>query len=271
MKQLLHVEESGQGQSIVLIHGWGFNGGVWDELAQRLSGQFRVIRPDLPGHGRSGFPEEGVQLDALVDAIAERVGGPAIWVGWSLGALLAMRAATLHPQQVQGLVTIAGTPCFTVRRGWQHGIRRELLEQFGDDLNTDWKRVLRRFLALQAKGGDVALLHRMRAMMNAQLPTPEGLRAGLHLLRTTDLRYELHDINCPVLAINGATDPLVSLAGTNSWTSQVPDARLLAFTDGGHMPFLSHPQEVGTAIRGFADYGPVFRRWMDTDSRLIGR
>lgn len=271
MTESLHFEQSGQGQPIVMIHGWGFSGGVWEDLAQRLAGDFRVIRPDLPGHGRSRFCEQGFQLDALVDAIAERVDGPAIWVGWSLGALVALKAAIRYPERLQGLISIAGTPCFTSRRGWHHGIRRELLERFGEELADDWKLVLRRFLALQAKGSDHALVHRLRAMMNAQMPTPEGLRAGLQLLRTTDLRYEVHQIDCPLMAINGAADPLVPLAGTNSWTAQLADARLLAFKEGGHMPFLSHPAEVEAAIRGFADYGPVFRSWMDRDGRLAGR
>ena len=271
MTESMQFEESGQGQSIVMVHGWGFNGGVWDEMAQRLSGDFRVIRPDLPGHGRSRFCEQGFQLDRLVDAITERVDGPAIWVGWSLGALLALKAAIRHPDQVQGVISIAGTPSFTIRRGWHHGIRRELLEGFDEELSADWKLALRRFLALQAKGSHYALVHRVRAMMNAQLPTPEGLRVGLDLLRSTDLRYEVHQIDCPVMAIHGAKDKLVPLAGTNAWTSQLADARLLAFTDGGHMPFLSHPDEVEAAIRGFADYGPVFRNWMDRDSKRVGR
>ena len=270
MTESLHFEEHGQGQSIVMIHGWGFNGGVWDALAQRLAGDFRVIRPDLPGHGRSAFSEDGFQLDTLVDAISGRVGGPAIWIGWSLGALLALKAAIRRPHQVQGLISIAGTPSFTTRRGWHHGVQPEVLERFGADLCDDWKLALRRFLALQAKGSDLALVHRVRALMSAQMPTPEGLRAGLKLLRSTDLRYEVHQIECPVMAIHGVEDTLVPLAGTNAWTAQLADARLLAFKDGGHMPFLSYPREVESAIRGFADYGPVFRNWIDLDSRLAG-
>jgi len=259
MGNSLHIEVDGSGQSIVLLHGWGFHGGLWNTLAQRLCGDFRVLRPDLPGHGRSGLLEDGDRLDNVVDALSRRINGPAIWVGWSLGALIAMRMAIRHPEQVSGLVSIAGTPSFVTRRRWHHGIRRELLERFGDELTHDWQMTLRRFLALQGRGCDKSLLRQVRAMTMARMPSPQGLRAALELLRISDLRYSVQDIDCPVLAINGADDHLVPLAGTKVWTRPLRDARMLVFKDAAHAPFLSHPREVEQALRGFADYGPVYR------------
>lgn len=264
----LHFEVSGHGQTVVLVHGWGFHAGVWDALAESLSQDFKLLRPDLPGHGQSPLLDDGYGIDAVVDAICERVDGSAIWVGWSLGALIAMRAAIRHPSRVQGLVPIAGTPCFTSRRGWHHGIKRELLDRFGEELTDNWQLTLRRFLALQGRGCDSTLLRRVRAMMMARMPTPEGLRGALELLRDTDLRYQVHEIECPVLAVNGVEDHLVPLAGGKEWTRQVDDARMLVFKDAGHMPFLSHPRGVELAIRGFADYGPVFRNDLGLDFSL---
>ena len=49
----LQVERRGDGPDLVLLHGWGMHGGVWDELVPRLAARFRVHVPDLPGHGRS--------------------------------------------------------------------------------------------------------------------------------------------------------------------------------------------------------------------------
>ena len=252
MSESLHIEVQGQGETIVLLHGWGFHGGIWDALAATLSEHFRVVRPDLPGHGRSGLMDGDYDLDGVVDALVATVGAPAIWVGWSLGSMFALRAAMRHPEQVRGVVTMAGTPCFTAREGWKYGVMGELIDRFGDELTSDWQVTLRRFLALQGQGCDPRLLRQVRKVMMERLPAPEGLRGALQILRHGDLRDSLAEIRCPLLAINGVKDNLVPLGGAKVWMSALADARLLAFKDAGHVPFLSHPDEVGRAIHGFA-------------------
>lgn len=257
MNESLHIEVQGQGETIVLLHGWGFHGGIWDTLAATLSQHFRVVRPDLPGHGRSDLLGDDYDLDHAVDALVDAVAAPAVWVGWSLGSMFALRAAIRHPEQVRGVVSMAGTPCFTARKGWQHGVMGELIDRFGDELTGDWKVTLRRFLALQGQGCDPRLLRQVRKVMMDRLPTPEGLRGALRILRHGDLRAELTSIRCPVLAINGVKDNLVPLRGTQAWLGELGDARLLAFKDAGHVPFLSHPDEVSDAIHGFARYQSI--------------
>ena len=257
MKNTLHVDIQGQGDTLVLLHGWGFHGGIWDTLTEQLAGHFRVVRPDLPGHGHSAAADGDYDLDSIVDALVDKVGRPAVWVGWSLGSMFALRAAMRHPQQVRGVVTLAGTPCFTARKGWKHGVMGELIDRFGAELTDDWQTTLRRFIALQGQGCDPRLLRRVRNVMMERLPTPEGLRGGLRLLRHVDLREGLAEIRCPLLAINGVKDNLVPLGGAQAWMQQLDDARLLAFKDAGHVPFLSHPADVARAIHGFASYRPA--------------
>ena len=257
MSNLIHVDEQGKGKTIVLLHGWGFHGGIWDSLAAQLSPYFRVVRPDLPGHGHSPAPTGDYDLDGIVDALVEKVNTPAVWVGWSLGSMFALRAAMRHPEKVLGVVTMAGTPCFTAREGWDHGVKGELIDRFGDELTDDWRTTLRRFIALQGQGCDPRLLRQVRAVMMERLPSPEGLRGGLQILRHGDLRTELAGIRCPLLAIHGVKDNLVPLRGVQAWMNEVGDARLLAFKDAGHVPFLSHPDEVARAIHGFTSYQPA--------------
>ena len=261
MNNSLHLEVQGRGQTLVLVHGWGFHGGVWDSLAEHLADDFQVIRPDLPGHGRSAMIDADYRLHKVVDATVEAVSrvatGPAVWVGWSLGSMIAFSAAIRHPDQVSGLVSMAGTPCFTARQGWKHGVMRELLDRFGDELTGDWKTALRRFLALQGQGCDSRLLRQVRSVVMQRMPRLEGLRGALRLLRDEDLRHQMEDIECPVLAIAGARDNLVPIRGTQAWLPQMRDGRLLAFKDSGHIPFLTNPTEVENAIRGFASYAPV--------------
>lgn len=255
MSDSLHIDVRGRGQAIVLVHGWGFHGGIWDPLAERLAQHFRVICPDLPGHGHSPLLATDYSLEAIVDTLVEQVSqcsdGPAIWVGWSLGSLVALQAAIRHPSEVRAVVSMAGTPCFTAADDWRHGVSTALIDRFGDELTSDWKLTLRRFLALQGQGCDPGLLRRVRQVALDRLPLVDGLRGALSLLRNEDLRDRLALIECPVLAINGLKDNLVPIQGTQAWMKRVGDTRLLAFQDAGHMPFLSHATEVEQALRGF--------------------
>jgi pimeloyl-[acyl-carrier protein] methyl ester esterase len=272
MIDTLHLDSRGEGPPLVLVHGWGFHGGIWEPLAERLAQHFRVVCPDLPGHGHSPSPDPAYRLDLMVDAMVERVAEPAIWVGWSLGALFALQAAIRHPGQVRGVVTIAGTPCFTTRDDWSHGMPAAVIDRFGEELTANWKLTLRRFLALQGQGCDPTLLRRVRQVAMGRLPSIAGLHGGLGLLRHGDLRGDLSGIRCPLLAINGAKDNLVPLSGAQVWMKAIDDARLLVFPDAGHMPFLSYPAEVERAVRGFAGYPSLWgdgRREMESGDRIV--
>src|SRR5258705_2254288 len=102
----LHVESKGSGRDLVLLHGWGMNAGVWDEIAHELAPYFRVHCVDLPGHGASS--DEYCTLDALAAALPGRV----TVCGWSLGGQVALDWALRAPRQAERLVLIASTPRF---------------------------------------------------------------------------------------------------------------------------------------------------------------
>ena len=88
----MHIETLGSGPDLVLIHGWALHGGVFAPLARRLAPHFRLHLVDLPGHGLSRDPDETLDLRSVAVHVAAQT-PPAIWLGWSLGGLLALRAA----------------------------------------------------------------------------------------------------------------------------------------------------------------------------------
>ena len=77
----LHVEIRGRGRPLVLLHGWGFDSGIWTDLAERLSRSREVHLVDLPGHGRSRDRALG-SLNGLVDEVARAIPDGAIVAGW---------------------------------------------------------------------------------------------------------------------------------------------------------------------------------------------
>jgi pimeloyl-[acyl-carrier protein] methyl ester esterase len=249
----LYTESTGSGPDLVLVHGWGLNGGVWDTLAPLLEADFRVTRVDLPGHGRSAWQEyEG--LDGLAHAVLESVPERAAWLGWSLGGLVAARAALASPARVERLVLVAATPSFVCRPGWPAAMAPGLLDAFADDLRRDYRRTLQRFLALQVRGSDAAdgVLRELRArLLQHGPPVPEALLAGLDILRTADLRGRFADIACPVLLLMGARDTLVPAAAAPPAANLLPDARVELIEGAGHAPFLARPAAVAGIVRNF--------------------
>ena len=249
----LFTETTGNGPDLVLIHGWGLHGGVWDTLVPLLADHLRVTTVDLPGHGRSDWQGED-SLDAMVDAVAAVVPPVATWLGWSLGGLVAMRAALRLGKRVNRLVTIASTPSFIRRPDWQSAMLPALLETFAEELEQDYERTLDRFLALQVRGSEQAtqVLKDLRRRMHTHgKPDRAGLQAGLSILAGTDLRAALQSIECPVLLLAGERDTLVPVNAVRETAASIAHAQLEIIPGAGHAPFIAAPESVTRHVKKF--------------------
>jgi pimeloyl-[acyl-carrier protein] methyl ester esterase len=249
----LYTQSSGSGPELVLIHGWGLHGGVWETLVPLLEPAFRVTCVDLPGHGRSAWRNTD-GLEGMAQAVLESAPARAAWVGWSLGGLVAAQAALTAPARIERLVLLAATPSFVRRPDWPLAMAPELLEAFADDLRRDYRHTLQRFLALQVHGSEQAqiVLRGLRArLLQRDPPAPQALAAGLEILRTADLRARLADIACPVLFLMGARDTLVPAAAARQALDHMPNARVEIVAGAGHAPFLVAPGAVAAVIGDF--------------------
>ena len=249
----LYTQTSGHGPELLLIHGWSLHGGIWDRLLPLLEPYFRVTRVDLPGHGRSDWQGEET-LDAMAEAVLSVAPAEATWLGWSLGGLIATRAAVLAPARVSALVEIASSPCFVRKPDWQSAMLPDLLDTFAAELAEDYVRTLNRFLALQVRGsensGEVLKTLRALMLMHGE-PNADALRAGLMLLGMTDLRDSLDAVECPVLLLAGERDTLVPLSALQASRELFRDARLQVIAGAGHAPFIAQPEQVARMITGF--------------------
>ncbi len=115
--------DTGSGQPVVMIHGWACDGSDWSWLSAALAGSYRVVVPDLRGHGRSGaapaspspgYAPEDFAAD-IVDLITSLELTNAVLVGHSLGGIVASLIATSHPQLVAGVVVV--DPAYGARAG----------------------------------------------------------------------------------------------------------------------------------------------------------
>lgn len=247
----LHIETVGQGPALVLIHGWALHGGVFAPLVQRLSDRFTFHLVDLPGHGRSHDAALPLALDAVVDEIAERT-PPAVWLGWSLGGLFALKAAAVQPQ-VRGLAMIAATPRFVRGEDWPDAVDVSVFQQFGTELQRDFHGTLERFLALDTLGSEHgrAELRSLRdALVARGEPAPRALQEGLRLLERSDLRHLLPGLDVPSLWIAGDRDRLVPSAGMRA-ASDLARGEFVGIERGAHAPFIGHADFVAEKLAGF--------------------
>lgn len=112
----LHHRIEGDGTPVVFTHGFLNTGDVWDAAVAALGGEVRALSWDLRGHGQSAPAPSGqygrshavADLGRMIDA----VGRPAVLVDHSLGGYLSLAHAIVNPDDVAGLVMVAGGPGF---------------------------------------------------------------------------------------------------------------------------------------------------------------
>jgi len=239
--------------ALILLPGWGMNARVFDALASRLDADFDVRAFDLPGHGGRAMLADNTLADWAADFASQLPVGASV-LGWSLGGLVALRAALDHPARIARLVLLATTPRFVAAADWPHGIRLDDLTTFGAALGEDAEATLLRFLSLQTRGvaNQKNLLQTLRGGLRATpAPHPDALAAGLAILRETDLRAELPALRQPTLVLSGALDTLTPFSASNWLAGQIAAAQRVELARAGHAPQLSHPDEVVAALRCF--------------------
>jgi pimeloyl-[acyl-carrier protein] methyl ester esterase len=246
----LYSETSGSGPPLVLLHGWGMNLRVFDPLRDALAAHFTVTALDLPGHGRSPWPQSlsSAQLLALLGAQLPRGGTLA---GWSLGGQLCMQLAADPALDVRRLVLIASTPRFVSGADWPHGLAAQTVEQFAAQLARDPEATVASFLELQVRGSAASgtvLQSLTRSLREHGRAQPAALAFGLQQLQQNDLRAAARQLSMAALVIAGEYDRVTPPGAAAELSRLLPCAALRLLRRAGHAPFLSHRDDVVAAV-----------------------
>ncbi len=252
----LATKTIGQGQEVVLIHGWGSDSQIWQAWAEETFVGYRLTFIDLPGHGNS--PELAATdiavADAWQDALLAVMPVRAMVVGWSLGGLLAQRLALSHPERVSALLLIASSPCFVQKQGWLPALEQSLFARYLTEVMTQTLTLLKSFVALQTLGSQKPkqLLKQLLPLLTDTLTTHHrALKQGLQLLEQLDLRQEIAALAMPTQWLLGEQDAIVPVALAQALPSLQPQARIDLVADAGHLPFLSSPAQTSLLVNQF--------------------
>lgn len=238
---------------VFAIHGWAFNAAVFEPLAAAFERDV-FFSCDLAGHGRRRGETLGRDPDAIVRALLEKSPPRAVWLGWSLGGLLALGAALAAPERITALVLVATGPAFAAGPGWPLGVPRERLERMSAALTRDPEAMVAEFLALTVVASEHrgAVLQAERdALARGGTASASALADGLALLAAIDYRAALARIAAPALVIAGGRDRVVRPEAAEALAAGLLDSRLHLIDGAGHAPFLSHPLEFREVLRGF--------------------
>ena len=250
----IFTRTTGEGPELVLLHGWGMNGDVWEGILPSLSKHYRTTIVDLPGHGRSIDCPSDYTLPNLSAALAEIIPQPAHIVGWSLGGMIATQFTLDNPQKVNKLVLVASAPQFVRNESWPDGTDADVLGSFADGLKQSYQKTINRFIAIQAMGSDHAREEqrtlRERVFRHGN-PQPAALEGGLDILRHANLRPQLAHISCPCQLIVGEYDTLFRRAAAEKTKNLFTNASLSVIAGAGHAPFLSHPDVFLDSLQSF--------------------
>jgi pimeloyl-ACP methyl ester carboxylesterase len=209
----LYYEEHGEGDPLVLAHGFTVTGDAWANVVPAFVDRYRVIVVDLRGHGRSsGAPETirhrqlGADLVALLDHLdLER----AHFAGHSAGAVASLFVACEHPSRTRTLTLVGGTYIWDAH--YCAYLRRRMAEWQGDPA---WRERMRQLHdATQGQDHWRRLLGPLQAVLDGQ----DDLRFGL---------AHLAAIAQPVLVVHGDRDPFFPLRVATTMYEAMPNAEL---------------------------------------------
>ena len=248
----LSARDSGDaGDPVLLLHGFTGTGSVWASLAASLRRKgFRTIAPDLPGHGRSGAVEDrgSASVERTADDLARllaRIGAsPAVVLGYSLGARVALALAVAHPESIDRLVL--ESPSAGIADPAERAVRREADERLADEIERDgleafidrWER--NPLFASHANLSPRRAAHQRDIRLRN---TPAGLAASLRAAgqgAMTPLHDRLGEVRARTLVIAGALDPARDRA--EQVAAGIPGARLAVIDRAGHTPHLERSE-----------------------------
>ncbi len=244
----------GQGPNLVLLHGWGTHGGIFELIAPELSQHFTVTLVDLPGFGRSPLPNDEYTLELLTEQVKSIFPDKAHLLGWSLGGLVATHLASQIPERVESLITVGSSPQFLESNDWPFAMKTSVMENFVSLLIEDYETTLIRFLLIQTLGSpsqkqDIALL-KDTVFLHGK-PAPRALKGGLEILQDNNLRTSLANLKIPLLRVYGRLDSLVPYKAIQEIDKIHPESETHTFDKASHAPFISHPKEFNQRVLAF--------------------
>lgn len=235
----VYFEAFGGGPPLVLLHGWGANHLIWQNLLPHLTAYtYQYLALDLPGFGQSGPLPKPFNTNDYAEVVAGfiqelELKEPTL-LGHSLGGKIALSYALDHPLKKLILIDSAGikrrslrTKTILLAARFLKLINNQQLNSFLLPLKSSWQSADYR----QIEEGT--------------------LRHTFRLIVEEDFENQLQRIKVPTLLVWGSNDPETPLRDAAIMKREIINSQLKVIPESGHFPFLDHPQVVARLIGDF--------------------
>jgi 3-oxoadipate enol-lactonase / 4-carboxymuconolactone decarboxylase len=245
----VHVQVAGPEAAppLLLLHSLGTSAHVWDAQAEALATKFRVVRPDMRGHGLTSVAPGPYSLHGLADdalAVLDALGIAAAHVaGLSIGGAIAQALAARAPARVRSLILCGTAMVFPTEATWRE--RAALVRAQGTEAivgPTLGRWVTEDFLSDPAADGLRAMLRRTDR---------EGYAAAAEALAVGDLTASTSALHLPALVLVGEHDPSTPPEAARALAAAIPGASLTVLPGAAHIPTVQTPAAVTAAMRAF--------------------
>jgi malonyl-CoA O-methyltransferase len=246
---------------LVLLHGWGFDHHIWDDLLPLLQQHGEVIALEVPGFGAGDAPQ--ADIHSVTGQLLARLPPRCVLIGWSLGGMLATHIAIHHPQRVVGLITVGSNLKWVGAGDWP-GASPDNFATFFENLAQDFAGTKPYFCGMVARGdsNEKAMAKKLRDKLSSV--SQENFLAGLRLLDSIDNRAGYASLKMPGLHIFGEKEVMVPLAvgrllrrlNARQCTQVMPGC--------AHQPFLSQPGNFALLVSQFIQGIPyqLDKKWV---------
>ncbi len=259
MKKYVHFRgkkifysESGSGQPVLLLHGYLETSEVWDRFASRLSGKFRVIAIDLPGHGSSDIYAEVHTMEfiaAMVEGFMNTLGiEKAIIAGHSLGGYAALAFLELFPGRLSGYCLFHSHPFADIPETVQKREREIIIVKAGKKFLMYPDNVRRMFA-----DNNIEKFHDEleRSKKIASTIQAEGIISVIKgMIQRPSRLQPMEAGKAPCLWILGSLDNYIPLT-VKDRVKLPPNAELCILNNSGHLGFIEEEEKSAEAITAF--------------------
>jgi 3-oxoadipate enol-lactonase len=224
---------------------------MWASVVEALAAKHPMLLYDHRGHGRSGYGGGAWTLDDLVEdaaaLIRSQADAPVVFVGLSMGGMVAQGLAVRHPELLRGVVLAHTVAAYgeAARQAWAQRVDTVRSSGMAAVVDTVVARYLgREFLVAHPQAAEA-----LRATLLAN--DPSAYAASCQAVAQVDWLAALPTVRCPALVIAGRHDLGAPVEEAQRITAAIPHAQLQILEHSAHLSPLEEPLALVAALRHF--------------------
>jgi pimeloyl-ACP methyl ester carboxylesterase len=248
----LVVDQRGEGSAVVFLHGFPLDRDLWAAQREALSDRWRVITPDLRGHGASPAPAGVYRMHELAQDVLETVEGPLVVVGHSMGGYVALALAEEAPERVRGLVLVNSRTAADPPEAAHKRLDSASKVEATGSVETTIEAMLPKLFAPGTAESRPDLVAEWSNRMRRTAPAGVA-GALLGMAERPDRAAILSSAKFPVLLLAGEEDQIIPAEEAMTMATLSPRCELVVLPAVGHMAPVEDPRGTSAALRRFLE------------------